>query len=584
VRVFLGSPVSPGFGEGPAFLYRGLETLLLIAHEAPPGDPAVERARFTDAVAAARRELRALGRQIEKDYGRAEGRILHAQAFMLDDPLFQATVRSRLERGNGSAEAAVATAMTRLETRFRESADPYIRERALDVHDIGLRVLHHLADRAHHPLGRLPDGVVLLAEELLPSDTAFLDPARVRAIVTERGGDSSHVAILARALGIPAVTQVAGLLDAIETGDAVAVDGEAGRVIHQIEVAAHAEYARHALAYRSATDTVREQPYAEPVTRDGARVTLLANAAGPADVDAADRCGAAGIGLFRTEFFYLLRHEGVPEDEQAAAYRAMAARMGARPINIRTLDLAPDKLVPLAEDLPFARAPIRDRGVHHSLRHPELLRPQLRAILRAADPGRNLRILLPGVTGPRDVESVRALVEELRAELAAAGVIARTPPIGAMIETPPALLMAPEIARVADFLCIGTNDLLHYLFGHERQSGSADDTMYEPSLLRAIQSVVRAAAAAGKEVSLCGELAGAPAFTMLLLGLGLRILSMSPVRLGEIRYNLREITADDATTLADHALELGSAKEIRELLAAHASPWQRLVERRSAGS
>lgn len=583
MREFSGRPVSPGYGRGPAFVYRGTEGLFERATIATASTPAEELRRVARAIESARHELCGLQSHVEdQPYGTPEGGVLRAQLLMLEDVTLHDGVRRRINAG-ASAERAVAETVRDVEEALRASRDPYLRERALDVHDVGARLLRQLADRTHHPLASLPSGAVVLAKQLLPSDTIFLDAANVSAMVTEHGGDNSHAAILARSLGIPAVTQVPGIVGACAVGDDVAVDGRRGSVILRPSGAQASAHARRAQGYEASMELARRSAGAQAVTRDGVRIRLLANIGRPEDASGVVEFGADGIGLLRTEFLYLARGGHASEDEQAAAYRDIAAIVGERPIVVRTLDLGPDKILPLDDDLPLACGAARDRGIHLLLRHPELLRSQLRAILRAARAA-DLRVLLPMVTGVEEIEAVRAMLAELRRDLARAGQDVPEVPLGAMVETMPAVLMAPEIARAADFLSVGSNDLLRFLFaeGRETARGEQRETPYEPSLLRAMDRVVEAARAEGKEVSLCGELAGLPAFTPLLIGLGFRELSMSSQRLLEVRFNVQGVDASREAEVAEEILRLPTAAAVRDALGRDPDPWQRLVDAEQA--
>lgn len=584
MRTFVGFPVSAGYGHGRALVYRGTEDLFAMADETATGDSAVESRRFAEALPGARRELRAMSRLLEEEYGESEAHILSAHFLMLEDPVLLEGVRGRIEGEHMSAEAAVVATVRDLERRFGEMSDPYLRERALDIRDIGARILHHLADRAHHPLARLPEGSVIVADRLLPSDTIFLDRAKVAGMVTERGGENSHAAVLARSMGIPSVTQVQGILTGVRTGDLMVVDGVAGRVVVDPDHRVAEDYARRARVYRASIEQVSGDAHAEPVTRDGVRVRLMANIGRPEDVQAAWDRGAEGIGLLRTEFLYLSHGRVASEDEQEAAYRQIALSCGDRPFTIRTVDPGPDKVLPLPEDIPLMHAAITERGVHYSLRHSDLFRPQLRAILRASRFA-NVRILLPMVTGVHEIHEVRRLIDELQSELRREGIrVQRRIEVGAMIETPPAVLMATEIARAADFLSVGSNDLLRYLFtGDWEGDRSEQETTFEPSLLRAIEMVVKAGETTGKEITLCGEMAGDPAFTALLLGLGLRVLSMSPERIPKVRYNIRQVETRQAAELAQNVIALPTAEDVRHFVLSHASPWHQLVERFATG-
>lgn len=536
-------------------------------------DSATELRRVEAARRTARRELEALGRSLKEGYGLEEGHIFHAQFLMLEDDLFTGLIRDEVAKGR-SAETAVVEAVRQIEAMFRRQVDPYLRERSVDVHDVGARVLAHLVDRCSHPFARLPDAAVIVADQLLPSDTVFLERGRVNAIVTAQGSANSHAAILARALGIPAVTAVEGILDACVHGEAIAVDGETGQVILHIEGQTQADYIERARYYRVAVEEARRVTGQSVTTVDGVGVALLANVDREGDIELAVERHAAGIGLLRTEFLYAAEGGDASEARQEAVYRHAAQRLAGRPITIRILDLAPDKVLFLSGDVPQVGAALSDRGVHYALAHPEVLRPQLRAILRAAAGG-DVRILLPGVTGVTEINAFRALLRRTAAEL---GSETGHVPVGAMIETPAALLMLDAIADGADFLSLGTNDLLCNLFGRERHR--AKETACEPSFLRAIDLTIRAASAADKPLSICGEIAGAPAFTPLLVGLGIRQLSMSPERLPEVRYNVPRISAGDATALARRVLAMRSASEVERLLSQSVDPWHELLRGR----
>lgn len=574
---YTGTPVSPGYGHGPCFLYKGSEGLFEQAAGTPFEGTEIETGRFADALVAARREIEAFQRSLGQDYGTTGTHVLHAQLLMLEDPALLDGVRMRIRERSLSAEAAVAATVRELERKFQGIGDSYIRERALDVHDVGCRILRCLADRTHHPLSRVPAGAIIVAERLLPTDTLFLDRARVAGIVTERGGENSHAAILARSLGIPAVTQVGGILAHCKPGVPVMVDGLRGRVLVDVE-AMPDDLAERAMLYQVSIARIRDDSALRSVTRDGVEVRLLANIGRLEDVDTLEADGAAGIGLLRTEFLYMTHGADISEDRQYVFYRRLAERLGERPLTVRTLDLAPDKILPLDNELPFGSAAVTERGVHYSLRHQELFLPQLRAILRAARHGQ-VRLLLPFVTGVSEIRAVRALLCDLSREFERAG---EGPPpvlpVGAMIETTPAVLMAAEIAKEADFLSIGSNDLLRHLFSARWQDDRPDgESAFEPSLLRAIDLVVRASERTGKTVALCGEMAGGPPFTALLIGLGLRELSMSPKRIAEVRYNVRATEASRARALANEALSLATAGEVRALLARHLDPWDALL-------
>ncbi|GIW41198.1 MAG: phosphoenolpyruvate-protein phosphotransferase [Candidatus Binatia bacterium] len=582
MRRFQGLPVSPGYAQGRVFLYRGIGSLLDAELPRQGMGPEAELARLDRSLRAARQELRALRQRIELEYGTSEAGILHAQFMILDDPPFREQIREKILRENASAESAVAATVREIEGRFLSHPDPYLRERAQDVRDVGLRLLRHLADRFHHPLAQLPRDVVVVASELLPSDTLFLDQGHVRGIVTEHGSEHSHFAILARSLEIPAVSRVRNILAVARPGDSIVVDGVAGVVILEPGGAEGSEYERKARAYRSALDEARTESHGPTFTLDGTRVVLLANINRPEEAEKASARGAEGVGLLRTEFLWTAEGGLLPEEDEERAYRHVLSVFSGRPVTIRTLDVRPEKAFSWQEDLPPAGGGFEERGIHYLLRHPELLRRQLRALLGASRAG-SLRILLPMVTGTEEIEEVRRLLSSLRADLERRGTPVPEPPVGAMVETPPSVLLSSDLARAADFLSVGTNDLLDALFGTRRDApGSEEHSIFEPSLLRAMHAVLKAGNEQGKDVVLCGEIAGTPAATALLVGLGFRHLSMSPQRLDEVRYNVRRIHAAEARAFAERTLALDTARAVREAVLAYEDPWRRLLERSEA--
>lgn len=576
MRTFSGLTVSPGFGEGVAFVYLRRGWLSRVASNLPAGGGAdVELARLESARAAASAELESLAHNLQEKYDLDEANIFRAHFLILEDDLLAGLMRERVDKG-GSAEAAVVEAVASVEEMFRKQVDPYVRERWVDVRDVGSRILKHLIDREHHPFGNLPDGAVIVADELFPSDTAFLDRAKVRAVVTVHGSENSHAAILSRALGIPAVTGVAGILEAVSDGDSVAVDGESGRVFVRLSDRERVEYGRRARAYQVAHDEL-DRSGVRAVTEDGLEIALLANVDREDELAAAVDRHADGIGLLRTEILHLRGGGPLSEDRQEEVYRYAAQCMGGRPVHVRIFDMAPDKASVLTTDGVAVGAATPECGIHFALAHPEILQPQLRAVVRAADAG-NIGILLPGVTGVEEIAAFRRLLAEVEREH---GARSRSPiPVGAMIETPSALVMLDDIAEAADFLSLGTNDLLRHLFGRSR--ARVEETACEPSLLRSIAHAVRIATRRQREITVCGEVGGDPAFTALLIGMGLRHLSMSPQRIPEVRYNIAHLRAEESGALAQRALSSKSVGEIEALLRENVDPWHRLVRSREA--
>jgi phosphotransferase system enzyme I (PtsI) len=387
--------------------------------------------------------------------------------------------------------------------------------------------------------------------------------------VTERGGRSSHASILARAQGIAAVAAVDGATTRLKTGDAVIVDGIAGVVFVDPNEAIEREYARVEAGIRSRQDELAQTVELPSVTKDGVAIPLLANVNKLADVEAAFRANAEGIGLYRTEFGFTIRPSLPTEDEQYEFLERAATRLHPRPLTLRLLDLGGDKELP-SLPLPPSRNPsLAQRGIRLLLEHRTLLRSQLRAFLRVSA-SHPISILLPVVGGLEEVRRARSLVREVEDELRSSGVrLDRATPIGAMIEVPSAALLAPALAREVDFFSLGTNDLVQYVLAVDREDEGVAGYYQplHPSVLRLIHSVAEAARAADRELTICGEMAGIPAYTELLLGLGLRRFSVAPGQLLAVKDSIRKIRIDEAEKLGRDALALGTVAEIEELIA-----------------
>ena len=443
--------------------------------------------------------------------------------------------------------------------------DPYQRARATDLRSVGDQVLRHLVGM---PLPIAPDGEgIVVAPDLTPSETAALDRSAVRGIACAFGGPTAHSAILARSLGIPAVVGLGpGLLEVPE-GTRLAIDGEAGTVtVDPPPAAVRAAHDRQAGRARE-NAVARKQAHQPAVTLDGVAVHVAANIAGPQDVTAAVAAGADGVGLLRTEFLFLEADRLPTEGEQERAYRAVAEALAGRPLTIRTLDAGADKPLPCLP-LPQERNPyLGVRGVRLHLAHPDLLLGQLRAVLRvAAD--HTVRIMFPMVATVDEILRARELLDAARASLAASGIAApERLEVGIMVEVPSAALTAEAFVPHVGFFSLGTNDLAQYTLAAERGNAAVAalaDPLH-PAVLRLIEHTARAAADGGKEVAICGEVAGDPVAIPLLLGLGVGELSMTAARIPAAKQAVRATDSGAARRLADSALAAGSAAEVRRL-------------------
>lgn len=562
-----GTSVSSGIAQGRAVVIDCAKGVAP-RHEIAPGEVEPELRRFQAALGRAEGELADLRRAVRERIGASQAAVLEAQALVIRDPGFRDQVIRIVRERRVNAEAGVAEVVDRFTSSMSAVADTYLRERAADIRDVGRRVLSALIEE-QADAEPVPEGSIVVTDELLPSATARLELARVRAFVTEHGGRFSHAAILARSTGTPAVTGVPGAAQRVRTGDHLIVDAVAGVVFVNPDAAVRAEYDRLEAEIRAYRAELDQEADARSVTLDGVAIPLLANVNKLSDTEAALLYRAEGIGLFRTEFGFAVRNAFPTEDEQYHSLKRAAERFHPRRVVFRMLDLGGDKDVPYFP-LPVARNPsLAPRGIRVLLRHPEVMRPQLRAFLRVSAE-HPVGILLPVVGGLDEVREARAAIRQVQAELAAEG--ARFDPavrVGAMIEVPSAALMASSLAREVDFFSLGTNDLVQYVLAADRDDEGAD-AWYQPlhpAVLRLIHSLLEAARAAGRPVTLCGDMGGNPVYTELLVGLGLREFSVAPGALPALKSSIRRMHVAGAEALAQRALELDSAADVEALVA-----------------
>ncbi len=560
-----GTGVSAGVAKGTALVidcgYRSAAPRRSIL----ASDVESERSRFEAALARAASELVALQNDVSKRIGRSQADIFGAQLLALEDRDFRDQVLLIVEEKRINVEAALSEVIDKYTRRLDAVPDTYLRERAADVRDMGRRVLSSLIGRQGPDI---PDGAIVVAEELLPSVTARLQLDRVRALVTERGSKFSHSSILARSLGTPAVAGVPEASLRIKTGDRLIVDGVAGLVFINPETSVEREYDRLEAELRTNKEGLRLLVGLPSITLDGTTIPLLANINKFADTEAALLYEADGIGLYRTEFAFSIRPRFPTEEEQYEFLARAAERFHPRKVVFRLLDLGGDKILPYFP-LPSSRNPsLAQRGVRLLLRHLDVLKPQLRAFLRVSAE-HPISILLPVVGGSEEVRQARQVVRQVQGELTASGKHFNPEiPVGAMIEIPSAALMARTLAKEVDFLSLGTNDLVQYVLAADREDESMAPYYQplHPGVLRLIHSVAEAARSADRELTICGEMAGDSLHTELLLGLGLREFSVAPGEMLEVKNAIRAIRLDDARDLARKALELGTVAEVEALL------------------
>ena len=554
---------------GPAALYRPRPPEVVTR---TIDDTAGEWRRLQDAVAAARDEIGALHRRAVAQVGPDEAAIFEAHLLFLQDPLLVEATRDRIYSEKINAEAAWQRQMADMAATYRDMADDYMRARAADVEDVAQRVLRGLMGVAPPSLD-LAAPAILIAADLTPSDTARLDRERVLAVCTELGGATAHSAILARALGIPAVVGLGHVVWQVAEGQRVAVDGDAGALWPQPDEAQVAGLAARREAWLEAQRRDKAAGQGAAVTPDGHRVEIAANVGSPNDVAPALEFGAEGVGLFRTEFLFMDRAAAPSEEEQFEAYRRAAWAAGGRPLIIRTLDVGGDKPLPYLDLGDEANPFLGWRAIRFCLERPDVFMPQLRAILRAsaAEEGapRCVKLMLPLIGAPVEVRAARALLAAAQAELRAAGVpFDEAMEVGIMIEVPSAVAVADQLAREVDFFSIGTNDLTQYVMaadrGNARVAGLA--SALQPAVLRMVRDAADAAHAAGIWIGMCGELAGNALAAPVLVGLGLDELSMSAPSIPAVKAAVRRFTLADARRIAAAALALDSAEAVSRYL------------------
>jgi phosphotransferase system enzyme I (PtsI) len=571
-RVFDGLGVSQGIAIGPAHV---VEAGYIDVPEYAIAEDAVaaEQQRFADAVAKSQRQLKKLKEKSAALHGTAAeelGFLLDAGLQMLTGSRVVRGVERRIAEQRVNAEAAVRAEIIQVAQSFAELDDPYLAERADDIREVGDRLIRNLTRTPYQAFSRVPPGSIIIAEELTPADTALMDPQLVGGFATAIGGTESHTAIMARSLGLPAVLGLADLVGAVRTGDTVVVDGSQGRVIARPKPSTLEEYERRRDEFARAERQLAGLRRLPAVTRDGTAVSLLANLELPRETEAAVAGGAEGVGLLRTEFLFMNRPDLPDEDEQYQALRTIIKGMDGRPITVRTLDVGGDKLAGALDVQPGGANPALGlRAIRLSLKMTELLETQLAAILRAGAHG-PVRILLPMVSAMAEIRQVRETLSAVIKRLKRRGtkMADPPPPLGVMIEIPGAALAADALAHVADFFAIGTNDLTMYTLAIDRGDEQVAHLYnpLHPAVLRLIQFTTEAALRARIPISVCGEIAGDPRYAALLLGLGIRELSMAVTALPRVKQRIRSLDLLAATRFARQIMDQSDSGRIAALL------------------
>ncbi|HET6201289.1 MAG TPA: phosphoenolpyruvate--protein phosphotransferase [Planctomycetota bacterium] len=567
-RVLKGIPVSPGIAIGSLFPLDGGESRAGPARVLAAGEEEREIGRLRKSVDVAEAELERLRDALAARGAEREGQIFRAQRAVLHDPSAREEIERDVRSRRLNAEAAIHGFLERYERVLAEVSAPLSREQLADFRDPWRMVLAALKRGERERLLAGGGAVVLFAEDLAPSLAAFVEDGKVLGLVTARGGRFSHGGVLARSLGIPAV---AGIADRrLRPGTTVVVNGDEGTVLVDPSPEEISSSERRRAERVALRERLRGLAREEGRTADGERVEIGANVEGLRDFEELDRATVDGVGLFRTEFVYMERREFPSEEEQVGIYGRALEAMEGRPVVFRTLDIGGDKPLPYFTT-PAERNPVLGwRGLRISLQWRDLFLVQLRAILRASVRG-PARILLPMVTNLEEVRLARLLLAEVKGDLARRGVpFAAEVPLGMMVEVPAAALALPHFAPEVDFVSLGTNDLVQYALAVDRDNAWVASLYepFDPGVLALLDGAARAALAAGRPLSVCGELAGDPVAVLLLLGMGIRSFSMSPVFVAEVKTVLRGVRSEEAERMRDEALRLSTAEAVRGFLVA----------------
>ncbi len=563
-----GRGLSPGMAEGTAWIYQPPESEPALAYE-PVGPKGVEAeiGRLNTALTASISELEDAQTRFAGDTVAAESAFMDVQLVMLGDAGFWDKCRRRVREELIKAEQAVSEEIRVMVEKLEGMKQDVMRERGADVRDIGLRVMRNMGSAAEatgRRLASLPPHTILVAKELLPSDMFQLDHVNLVALVTERNSPASHVAILARTRNIPAVSDIKDAAALLSTGDRMLVDADAGSVTVAPTSAQNERFMERKSRYATREVARAQDTAQESATKDGVRIGLYANISKPDEARLALEYRLQGVGLYRSEFLFLDVAQPPTLEVQVAAYSAVARMLKPCPVTIRTMDFGGDKIPQFSRAESALAFRMGKRGLAFSLTEKTMFRTQLQAILRSAQAG-DVRIMFPMVMGVADLREARHFVEEVAESEQSVKRIS----IGAMVETPAAVIHFREIAKMVDFVSIGTNDLAHFILATDRQSQESlgGAAFLHPSVLRATEHVVRTALEQGIGLSVCGEAAGNPASVCLLVGMGVRNLSMNPFQAVNIRRFLQKMTLEQMETVTREALSVPTLEMVQQIVA-----------------
>ncbi|MEW9082839.1 phosphoenolpyruvate--protein phosphotransferase [Caldanaerobacter subterraneus] len=562
-----GVAASPGIAIGKAFLYTK-EKVTINVEKIEESKVEEEIAKFRKALEVTQEEIKKIKEKVLEKFGKEKAEIFEAHLMLASDPELIEGVENMIKTELVTADNAVNKVIEQNASVMESLNDEYLRERAVDLRDVGNRIIENLLGVKSVNLSDLEEEVVVIARDLTPSDTATMKKEMVLGFATDVGGRTSHTAIMARSLEIPAVVGLGNVTSQVKAGDLVIVDGLEGIVIVNPDEKTVEDYKSKKESYEKRVEGLKQLKDLPAETPDGKKVMLAANIGTPKDVASALANGAEGVGLFRTEFLYMDRNSLPSEEEQFEAYKEVVEKMGGRPVTIRTLDIGGDKELPYL-DMPKEMNPFLGyRAIRLCLDRPDIFKTQLRAILRASAYG-NVQIMYPMISSVEEVRKANSILEEVKAELDREGVkYDKEIKVGIMVEIPSAAVTADILAKEVDFFSIGTNDLTQYTLAVDRMNEHVKEYYqpFHPAILRLVKMVIDAAHKEGKFAAMCGEMAGDPLAAVILLGLGLDEFSMSATSIPEIKNIIRNVEYEKAKEIAEKALNMSEAREIEKMM------------------
>jgi len=560
-----GIAAAGGISIGPAYKL-GAEEFTVLKEPITWEDIPLQIQLFEEALIKTRREIIELQKRISLDMGQEEAQIFDAHLLVLEDRMLIEEVISRLKKEQLNVAYIFSEVLKKYISVFLKIEDEYLKERTADINDVGKRILRNLLGKEKKGLGEIKEKAVIVAHDLSPSETVAMHTKNVAAFVTDIGGKTSHTAIMAKSLEIPAVVGLETVTSRVNPGDLIIVDGTSGIVIIAPDEDTLSSYRQKLESLKGFSEKFLSVKDLAAVTTDGRQVLINANIEFPDEVPSVKLHGSQGIGLYRTEFFYMNRKDSPTEEEHYQAYKYVAEEMNPHPVIIRTLDIGGDKFLSQFR-IPYEMQPFLGwRAIRFCLARPDIFKLQLRAILRASVHG-NLKLMYPMISGVEELKQANAFLEEAKEELRQKGQVFNDKiKVGVMIEVPSAALTADILAKEANFFSIGTNDLIQYSLAVDRANEKVA-YLYEPAhpaVLRLIRAVIDAAHQAGIKVGMCGEMAGDPSLALILLGLGLDEFSMPPQVIPELKYIIRAVSYKDSQNFANEIMKLSTGTEVEE--------------------